>query len=194
MQLNVTFRHMETSPAIKDYLAEKLQKIEKYFDDPMRGQVVLSLERHRHQVDILITLHNGITLKGKEVTEDMYAAIDLVIDKIDRQVKKYKDKIRSHRPESEPEILAVDEVVTIVPEVVEEIESPIVETEPKIVKKSKCYAKPLNPEQAVTQMNLLNNEFLVFTNAKTGYVNVVYKRRDETYGLIETRGKDEIEL
>lgn len=179
MQLSVTFRRMEASDAIRDYAAEKLQRIRKYFRDPIRAQVVLGTERHRHQVDVNITLHNGLAIKGREVTEDMYAAIDLVMDKIERQVRKYKDKITSHRPAPGPEVLVHHEVLSAA----EEDRRP---EGAKIIQSSKFFARPMTPEQAIMQMNLLSNSFLVFTNADTRDVNVVYKREDGNYGLIET--------
>lgn len=182
MQLSVTFRHMEASDAIKEYAADKLHRIKKIFPDPIRAQVVVSTERHRHHVDINITLHNGLVIKGREVTEDMYAAIDLVMDKIERQIRKYKDKITSHRPAAGPEVLVHHEVMA--PAQVPEAEEGPVEL--RIIHSSKFFAKPMTPEEAIMQMNLLSNNFLVFTNADTRDVNVVYKRRDGNYGLIET--------
>jgi len=181
MQLSVTFRRMEASEAIKDYAADKLERIKKYFRDPIRAQVVLSTEKHRHLVDVNITLHNGLVIKGREVTEDMYAAIDLVMDKIERQVRKYKDKISSHRPAPGPELLVHHEVMEAAPQTDEQTPEEL-----KIVQSSKFFARPMTPGEAIMQMNLLSNNFLVFTNADTRDVNVVYKRRDGNYGLIET--------
>jgi len=179
MQLSVTFRHMEASEAIKQYAADKLQRIRKYFRDPIRTQIVLSTERHRHHVDVNITLHNGLAIKGREVTEDMYAAIDLVMDKIESQVRKYKDRITSHRPAAGPEVLVHHEVMASEPadEGTEGL---------KIIRSSKFFARPMTPREAIMQMNLLGNDFLVFTNADTRDVNVVYRRQDGNYGLIET--------
>ncbi len=97
MKLSVTFRQMEPSEAIKQHVEDKLTRIEKYFHEPARAQAVLSQDRYRHGIDITLTLANGTTIKGSEVAEDMYTAIDLVMDKIDRQVRRYKDKITTHR-------------------------------------------------------------------------------------------------
>ena len=177
MQLSVTFRHMEASEAIKEYASNKLQRIRKYFQDPIRAQVVLGTERHRHQVDVNITLHNGLAIKGREVTGDMYAAIDLVMDKIERQVRKYKDKITRHRPVAGPELLVHHEVMAADDRQPDGI---------RIIHSSKFFARPMSPEEAIMQMNLLSNDFLVFTNADTRDVNVIYKRQDGNYGLIET--------
>src|SRR5437870_3516292 len=101
MQLSVTFRHMDTSDALKDYAKEKVERITKYFPDPIKAHVVLACDRgYNHIADVVITLHNGILIKGEEVTEDMYSSIDLVMAKIERQVRRYKEKIRNHRPAS----------------------------------------------------------------------------------------------
>src|SRR5215467_10645813 len=98
MNLSVTFRHMEATDAIRDYAKDKLEKIKRYFPDPITAHVVLSTERgYQHTADVVITLHNGLVIKGSEATEDMYSSIDLVMAKIERQVRRYKERIRSHK-------------------------------------------------------------------------------------------------
>src|SRR5215510_9822883 len=102
MQVSVTFRHMEGSDALKDHAREKLEKIKKYFPDPIMAHVVLSTERgYQHCADVNIQLHNGLLIKANETTEDMYSSIDLVMAKIERQVVRYKEKIRGHKPKSD---------------------------------------------------------------------------------------------
>jgi len=199
MQLAVTFRHMDATEAIKEYARDKVERITKYFPDPIKAHVVLSCDRgYNHVADVVITLHNGIMIKGEESTEDMYSSIDLVMAKIERQVRRYKEKLRSHRPASysAPTIEVQHSVVSIAEEAAaggsaESAPSPA-ETRrsdlprPVIVKKSKFFARPLSVEEAVMQMNLLGNDFLVFSNAHSHNVNVVYRRKDGTFGLIET--------
>src|SRR6185295_13986239 len=103
MQLSVTFRHMDATDALKAYAQEKVERIRKYFPDPIKAHVVLSCDRgYNHVADVVITLHNGIVIKGEESTEDMYSSIDLVMAKIERQVRRYKEKIKSHRPAVPP--------------------------------------------------------------------------------------------
>src|SRR5512142_2592899 len=98
MQLSVTFRHMEASDALKEHARDRLEKIKKYFPDPIMAHVVLSTERgYQHHADVNIQLHNGLVIKGTEITEDMYSSIDLVMQKIERQVRRYHDKIRGHK-------------------------------------------------------------------------------------------------
>src|SRR3954465_4128954 len=98
MQLSVTFRHMDSTEALKDYAKEKIERVRKYFPDPIKAHVVLACDRgYNHIADVMITLHNGIVIKGEETTEDMYSSIDLVMAKIERQVRRYKEKIRHHK-------------------------------------------------------------------------------------------------
>jgi putative sigma-54 modulation protein len=191
MQLSVTFRHMDSTDALRDYAKEKVERIRKYFPDPIKAHVVLLCDRgYNHTADVMITLHNGLVIKGVETTEDMYSSIDLVMAKIERQVRRYKEKIRSHKGaeglHGQREI--IHSVMAAPPE--ESEGAPAnghgKQTEAEIIKKSKFFAKPLTPNEAVMQMNLLNNDFLVFTNAASHEVNVVYRRGDGTYGLIET--------
>src|SRR5262249_44007072 len=135
--------------------------------------------------DVMITLHNGIVIKGEETTEDMYSSIDLVMAKIERQCRRYKEKIRSHK--GAESIHARREIVHSVMEAAGEPSAQPAPTEEfQIVKKSKFFAQPMTPSEAVMQMNLLGNDFLVFTNASSQEVNVVYRRGDGTFGLIET--------
>src|SRR6476646_8200622 len=102
MQLSVTFRYMDTNDALRDYAKEKVERIRKYFPDPIKAHVVLVCDRgYNHTADVMITLHNGLVIKGVETTEDMYSSIDLVMAKIERQVRRYKEKIRGPRPVGE---------------------------------------------------------------------------------------------
>ena len=104
MQLSTTFRHMDGSQAVREYAAEKLEKIRKYFNkDPISAHAVFSVERGFHHVaDLNITLPNGIVINAKETTEDMYSSIDLAAARIERQVRRWKDKIRDHKPHGGP--------------------------------------------------------------------------------------------
>jgi len=192
MQLSVTFRHMDSTDALREYAKEKVERIRKYFPDPIKAHVVLVCDRgYNHTADVMITLHNGLVIKGVETTEDMYSSIDLVMAKIERQVRRYKEKIRSHK--GAEGLHGQREIIHSVLAEPAEIEGGKPANghahqalEPEIIKKSKFFAKPLTPNEAVMQMNLLNNDFLVFTNAASHEVNVVYRRGDGTYGLIET--------
>jgi putative sigma-54 modulation protein len=180
---------MDATEALKSYANEKVERIRKYFPDPIKAHVVLACDRgYNHVADMTITLHNGIVIKGVETTEDMYSSIDLVMAKIERQCRRYKEKIRNHKGaesiHGQREI--VHSVVEVPSEAPAEARTDASEEDFKIIKKSKFFAKPLTPAEAVMQMNLLGQDFLVFTNGSSHEVNVVYRRGDGTYGLIET--------
>jgi len=185
MHFSVTFRHMEASEPLKEYAVEKLQKIRKYLPDPIQAHVVLSTEKHLHHADVNITLHNGIALKGSETTEDMYSSVDLVIAKLERQVRKYKERIRTHKPADGPSVPVRYQVMAAASLDAAEGES----RGARVIKSSRFLAKAMSIDEAVMQMNLLGNDFLVFTNAESLEINVVYKRKDGNLGLIETGHK-----
>jgi putative sigma-54 modulation protein len=182
MQIAVTFRHMEASEPVRAYVEEKLSRVKKYIDEPIDAQVALSVEKKiRHQAEISIVA-KGITIKGSEHTNDMYAAVDAVVDKIERQLKRYKEKIKEHKPLSGKERQVSKTVLTA--ESIDEGRG-----EPVIVRSDSFSVKPLSVEEAVMQMDLLHKDFLVFTDATTEEFSVVYRRKDGNYGLITPQNK-----
>jgi putative sigma-54 modulation protein len=195
MQFSVTFRHMEATDAIKEYAREKVERIKKYFPDPIMAHVVFSTERgYQHVADVNIQLHNGLAIKGREITEDMYSSIDLVMAKIERQVRRYKEKIRGHKARAD--LSSIPVLYSVIAGEGEEAEQAAAaettgaaapaKTGQTIIKSEKFPARAMNVDEAVMQLNLLGELFLVFRNGQTGQVNVVYKRDDGNYGLIET--------
>jgi putative sigma-54 modulation protein len=193
MQFSVTFRHMEATEALKDYARERMERIKKYFPDPISCHVVMSTERYNHRVDVNMQLHNGIQLAGHEATEDMYSSIDLVIAKIERQVRRYKGKLTNHKPRTQftpaPFAHTVLEEPRPASEPRPDRETPPAAAPPaelRVVKRDKFFANPMSVDQAIMQLNLLHREFLVFRCDASGQVNVVYRRDDGSYGLIET--------
>lgn len=196
MNFSVTFRHMEATDAIKEYAREKVDRLRKYFRDPISTHVILSTERgYNHHAEFVITLKNGILVRGEEATEDMYSSIDMAMAKIERQVRRWKDKIRDHKPSSGPGVSVrhlVFEAKGVEPVLVEgELDRepaamPATSVDPTIIKSSKFFARPLAVSEAVMQLNLLHEQFLVFVNSSSNAVNVVYRRGDGNYGLIET--------
>ncbi|MDK2847013.1 MAG: putative sigma-54 modulation protein [Desulfuromonadales bacterium] len=177
MQIAVTFRHMEASEALKTYLDEKISRVKKYIDEPIDAQVVLSVEKKiRHSAEVTLVA-KGITIKSSDETNDMYAAIDGMVDKLERQLKRYKEKIKKHKPGSE-RMRQVEKTVYAAESIDEG--SP----EPVIIRSQSFSVKPLSVEEAVMQMDLLNKTFLVFSDATTDEISVVYRRKDGNYGLI----------
>jgi len=177
MQIATTFRHMEPSDALKSYAEEKLERIKKYIDEPIVAQVYLTVEKIRHIVEISINA-KGVTTKASEATNDMYAAIDAVIDKIERQLRRYKERLKAHKPADAPERQVQKKIIGA-----EELEQ---SKEPVIIKTKTVSIKPMSVDEAVMQMDLMHKDFLVFTDAGSDSINVIYRRRDGNYGLIET--------
>ena len=191
MQLSTTFRHMDASQAVREYAAEKLDKIKKYFNkDPIAAHAVFAVERgFNHVADINITLPNGIVINAKEVTEDMYSSIDLAAARIERQVRKWKEKIRDHKPHGGP-VATVRELVIPADDIEPRQSTP--ETPPptgagyRVIKDETFSARSMTVEDAVMQLNLLGDELMVFTDAGTKCISILYRRKDGNYGLVET--------
>jgi putative sigma-54 modulation protein len=174
MQTSVTFKNLDSSEHLKSYVGDKLDRLDKYLYNPAEANVVLSVEKFRHMAEINIS-GDRLNIYGKEVTEDMYSAIDMVLDKIEKQIKKNKQKVRKRRSGSK------SRAKNIIAEDTLHLEE---EAATKIRVRDIEY-KPMDVEEAIMQMDLVNNNFLVFTNARTDQVNVLYRRKDGDYGLIQ---------
>ena len=196
MQFAVTFRHMEPTEALKAYARERMERVRKYLPDPISCHVVFSVERRSHRIDVNFQLHNGLAVAGHEITENMYSSIDLCIAKIERQVRKYKGKLEGMRARPH-HIVAQPWSHSIVSEAFNAVDGQTngVSTghheggpppEFKVVKTEKFHAQPLSVADAIVQLNLMHEPFLVFCHDTDGRVAVVYKRDDGSYGLIET--------
>jgi putative sigma-54 modulation protein len=172
MQIAVRGKNIEVTDALKQYVERKLGKLEKYFDQELSAQVTMSVERGRHIVEVTVPL-NGMILRGEEGSADMYASVDLVSEKLERQIEKYRTRIlRKLRRETNK-----DRVQYTPPE----------DKESGIVKIKRINIRPMTADEAVMQMNLVGHDFFVFSDAESGQVGVVYRRKDGNYGLIEAR-------
>lgn len=214
MQLNITFRQFGSSDSLKEYAREKVERVNKLLDRAGEAHVVLSLERHLHHADI--TIHSGAwVLRGRDKSEDMYASIDAAMDKIERQLRRYKDKLRTyhgrerihHRQDLVDQHTKVRHAIFEVPEEQDfaeaEAESPapaaVAPAQPsatessaaRMLRTSHLVVKPMTVDEAVMQMNLMDNDFYVFTNAETHAMSIVYRRKDGQYGLIEPHAMEE---
>lgn len=174
MQTSVTFKNLDPSDHLKSYAGEKLDRLDKFLDNPAEANVVLTVEKFRHIAEIII-LGDRLNLIGKEETNDMYSAIDMALDKLEKQIKKNKQKIRERRSGSK----------TSAKEMLAEAIAVSKEDLAVQVKIKHIEYKPMDIEEAVLQMNLVKDNFLVFTNARTNQVNVLYRRNDGDYGLIQ---------
>lgn len=177
MQITTTFRHMDPSDALKSYAEEKLERVKKYIDEPVVAQVFLTVEKIRHTAEVTMTA-KGITIKAAEETNDMYAAIDAVVDKIERQLRRYKERLKAHKPANESRDRKVLKSV-VAAESIEQSQEPV------IIRSKTFSIKPMSVEEAVMQMDLLHKDFLVYTDSATENINVIYRRKDGNYGLIE---------
>jgi putative sigma-54 modulation protein len=176
MMITVTFRRMETTESLRAYAEEKLSKLKKYLDSPLEAHVVLEVEKFRHIADVTLNV-DGTRIKAVEETEDMYSAIDQVMDKIEIQVKKLRAKYKNRRTDNIKGEGALASEASA-----ETLETPV--DEPTI-RVEKLAAKPMDPEEAAMQLSASRQDFLVFRNARTRETNVIYKRKDGDIGLIE---------
>lgn len=180
--------HLEVTPALKDYVQKKMNRIEKLIDSSSEQDVnvTMSVTRGLHAVEVMIPL-GAMLLRAEERSDDMYASIDLVIDKLEKQVEKFKHKLgpTAHRAKNEVAKLKsssfrnVLEGSTIPEEHVDE--------EYPVVRVKQFEMKPMHVSEAILQMGLLGHDFYVFSNAESDQTCVVYKRKDGRYGLIETQ-------
>lgn len=212
MQLNITFRQFGSSDALKEYAREKVERVNRLLDRAGEAHVVLSLERHLHHADI--TIHSGSwVLRGRDKSEDMYASIDLAMDKIERQLRRYKDKLKSHhgrervhhRQDLMNQLSRVRHAIFEMPEELDNLEAEASETAvpqaaapaptdaapasaqtaPRMLRTSHLEVKPMKVDEAVMQMNLMDNDFYVFHNVESNALSIIYRRKDGQYGLIE---------
>jgi putative sigma-54 modulation protein len=169
MRINITGKNIEVSEYLKELTEKKVNKLSRYFKPGTEVYVTLSVERSRHICEVTIPFDGGI-VRGEEVTGDMYASIDNVLDKLEKQISRYRTKLsRSLRTGVELPVLDEKDV----------------EPARKIVRTKRFAYKPMSIDEAVLQMDLLGHSFFVFTNAVTNEVNVLYLRKDGNLGLIE---------
>ena len=176
MQLQVKGKNLEMSDTIRSYAEEKFRKLERHLADPTKVELELSLEKNpsiadNHVAEATIWT-KGPTLRARESSSDWRASIDELVGKLERQAKRYQEKRRNHHVHTNSTPL---EIVPVVPG----------EPEPMIVKMKQFAVKPMTPEEAVLQLELIGHDFFVFRNSEVGEVGVVYRRRDGNYGLIE---------
>ncbi|MFF2889993.1 ribosome hibernation-promoting factor, HPF/YfiA family [Paenibacillus sp. NPDC057967] len=179
MNYNIRGQRFQVTEALRDYTEKKLSRLEKYFDAPIASEitVTLSVTKGQHAVEVTIPLV-GVMLRAEEKSADMYASIDLVVDKLERQIRKHKTKVnRKFRQGSGVRALFREEGSAV--SVLEE------EDDLELVRTKRFTLKPMDVEEAILQMNMIGHNFFVFANADNKEVNVVYKRDDGKYGLIE---------
>jgi putative sigma-54 modulation protein len=169
MNIIVNGRHLEITPALKNYAEEKLKKFDRYLANITEAIVTLTVEKYRHKAEVLLKA-NGMMIQAEGVTGEIYSSIDEVVEKLEKQVKKYKEKLVSHRKTEGKTVAAPQSIET---------------EQGKIIKKKRFDMKPMSPDEAAMQMELLDKNFFVFSNHSTGEINVIYRRNDGNFGLIE---------
>lgn len=170
-------KNIEITPALKDYVEKKVGKVTKYFENVGEITVLLTVTKGRHIVEVTVPVQ-GMLLRGEESTMDMYTSIDLVIEKLERQIHKHKTKLERRFRAGSFKVDAIP-VAAIQNREEESEEYPIVKTK-------RFAVKPMDVQEAIMQMNLVNHDFFVFRDAQTEDINVVYRRKDGNYGLIES--------
>jgi putative sigma-54 modulation protein len=180
MQVNITFRHLEPTEALKEHVKDKVAHIQRYVDRPGEAHAVLHLENLSHHAEITMKA-GAFSVRGRGKSDDMYASIDAAADKIERQLKKHKERVRNHKATLIPKDWMPVDIRHEIHE--EHAETP----SSRVVSTSKFQATPMSLDEAIVQMDLLNSRFYVFQEAKTRAINVVYRRDDGKLGVIEAR-------
>lgn len=173
MKISIYSKNMQMTDALRDAAIKKLRRLDKFFQQDIEAKVVLGVEKKIHKVEVTIPF-NGRIVRVEEFSDDMYNALDEAVESLEQQIRKYKSKLQNKRQSNDS--IKFENIEPLDDEDEEEF---------KVVKTKRFAIKPMNIEEAILQMDLLKHNFFVFLNADTEEVNVVYKRKDENYGLIE---------
>jgi putative sigma-54 modulation protein len=183
VQITITGRNVEITSAIRNHVEERLRsKLKKFFHSIMEAHVVLMLQRFEHICEI--TLNVGkLTLHAHEKTSDLYVSIDKVVDKLERQLDKHRKKLQKHRTRAD----TGEQALHLQIDVLDGVDVDSSAERPNVIYTGEVDLKPMSVDEAVTQMDLFDQEFLVFRNSETERVNVLYRRKDGNYGLIDPK-------
>ncbi len=183
MQVNITFRHLDPTEALKAHVKGRVEHVQRYIDRPSEAHAVLHVENLDHHAEITVKAGRFL-LRGTAKSQDMYASIDQAADKIEKQLKKHKEKIHDrHKAAPGTGEQAAVEVRHDVLDIIDHPERP----SHRVVKSTQFQAKPMSLDEAILQLDLLDVHFFVFQNAKDNAINVVYRRDDGNFGLIEAQ-------
>ncbi len=181
--VKVTGRHLQITEAINDYVTKKIENLHLDYPKIIEAHAILEVEKHRHSAEVILVCSNHITIEACEETDDMYAAIDAVVDKVARQMRKYKTRLmKKHRPRKD---------------IIHHLEEHILEPEPvdlddeedgahhPVVRTERYQVKPMFVDEAVLQLEMSHRQFLVFLNARSSRMNVIFRRKGGDFGLID---------
>lgn len=182
MQVSITVRHAKLTPQLKQYAEEKVSKVQKYFNNVISAHVILTVEKYYSTAEATVNA-GGTRINAKEESQDLYAAIDLMVDSLDRQMKKFKEKIKTNKHHDHR---TSDTLLRTEAKIISRNGSEKTSTElAKSMIKKEFDTTPINAKEAIKRMELTDNDFWAFVNIETNKVNIVYKRRDGTFGLLE---------
>lgn len=171
MQTDITFKNIDSSDALRDYAVKRLSKMDKYIDRTAEAHVVLSVEKRRHKADVTLTA-DGAVINAVEITEDLYAAIDTVMDKLERQIKKHKEKLQGKKTQPKGTLPASPAPAAR-------------KTRPRLVYERDYTVKPMSVDEALLQMDSISQDFIIFQNTDSQQINFIYKRQDGELALVE---------
>jgi putative sigma-54 modulation protein len=181
MQIAVTFRHIEADEGIKDYVKDKVEKLQRYIENPREIHVVLSAEKFRHIAEMTV-IADGVTLNSEGRNSDLYTAIDQMVDKVERQVRERRGKEKRKRSTSLPDLTSPESEG-------EEFEGKEDQEILSTIRRKRILAKPMSLEEAVAQLRLSDEDIVVFVNSDSGLMNALYRRKDGSYEWVEPRAK-----
>ncbi len=176
MRYNIRGEKVEITPSIRAYIEDKIGKLDKYFENPdtINANVVIKVRGKEQKIEITVPAMH-YTLRSEESHDDLYAAIDLTVDKLERQIRKNKTKINSRNKKNIIQNFELD------------LEDSLEDDDSKVLKRKKIEMKPMDEEEAMLQMQMLGHSFFVFKNTDTDSICVLYLRKDGNYGIIETK-------
>lgn len=174
MRVSTIAKNTTVTPALKEMIEKKLSKVKRYFDPEVEAKATLSVQKNKQKVEITIPF-NGIILRAEEATDDMYKSIDLVVAKLERQIRKQRTKL-SRRNNESLRFPQLDEVA---------LSDEVKENDGEVVKVKKFGVKPMSVDEAILQMELVGHSFFVYQDSDENKICVIYKRKDGDYGLLE---------
>lgn len=172
MKVTVIAKNIELTNALREMVEKKISKLGRYFNSDIEAKATLTVQRNRHIIEVMIPF-NGVVLRGEESNDDMYKAIDLVEEKLERQIRKQKTKLSRRKNGS----LKFGEIIDLSPVAADE--------EAKLVRRKRFGVKPMDVDEAILQMELVGHSFFVYQDVESNKINVIYKRKDGDYGLLD---------
>ena len=168
MHIDINFKNIDSSDALKDYAKKKLAKIARFIDRPSEAHVILSVQKIRHKAEVTLNA-DGMIFNAIEITEDLYSAIDMVMDKIEKQVKKHKEKLKVRKTP----VKAIEAVPEAKPK-----------KRVKVVREKDYFLKPMNVEEAILHFDVVEEDFIIFHNTDSKQINLIYKMKDGAIGVV----------